>query len=130
MTEDIFNKKVGTKEQKALEGKPVVVLSKSLEPVIGKTKNVGKEIGKKLVLIVKHPDRQEPINLSQIVYIVGKNLRNTALWYSVDEDGNIQKGSPVAVLMKVAGVDTLAELDGKTLQTEVDESKFLTIKGY
>jgi hypothetical protein len=32
--------------------------------------------------------------------------------------------------MKVAGVDTLAELDGKTLQTEVDENKFLTIKGY
>lgn len=130
MSEELFSKGIGTKEQKSLEAKPVVVVGKLIEPIIGKTKNIGKEIGKKLVLICKHPDRTEPINLSSVVVISGKNIRNMPLWVNLDEDGYLQKGSAISLLLQKYGANSIAELDGKVLQTEMDENKFLTVKGY
>lgn len=132
MAEDVFNKKIGNKEQKSLEAKPVVVQGKVLEPVMGKagSKNAGKEVGKKLCIIVKHPDRQEPISISSIVIVSGKSIKNSTMWWNEDEDGNIVKNSPIAILLQKYGAETLNDLDGKVLQTELDESKFLTIKGY
>jgi|PlaIllAssembly_1097288.scaffolds.fasta_scaffold00014_51 hypothetical protein len=132
MAEDIFSKGIGNKEQKSLEAKPVVVQGKIVEPVLGKAggKNAGKEVGKKLVLICKHPDRQEPVSIASIVIVSGKTIKNSTLWVNLDEEGNLQKGSPIAILLQKYGASTLNELDGKVLQTEVDESKFLTIKGY
>lgn len=132
MDEDIFSKGIGDKEQKSLEAKPVIVQGKVVEPVTGKagSKNAGKEVGKKLTLICKHPDRTEPISLSSIVIVSGKSLKNTALWLNLDEDGKLQKNSPIALLLQKYGANSINELEGKTIITELDESKFLTIKGY
>ena len=79
MDEDILTKKIGNKEQKSLEAKPVVVLSVLIEPVKGKEggKSAGKEVGKKLTILVKHPDKLEPVSLSSAVAIVGKSLKNS-----------------------------------------------------
>jgi len=133
MAEDIFSKGIGNKEgMKSLEAKPIVVQGKAAEPVLGKKdgKNAGKEVGKKLVLICKHPDRTEPIKISTLVFISGKTVKSSTIWINTDEDGNIQKGSTVACLLDKYQVKNVNELEGKTLQTELDENKFLAIKAY
>ena len=69
MTDEIFSKGIGSKEGITLNAKPVIVQGIKAEPVKGKAegKNAGKEVGKKLILICKHPDKEEPINLSTLV---------------------------------------------------------------
>ena len=131
--EDIFSKGIGNKEgQKSLLAKPVVVQGKLAEPVMGKlgSKNSGKEVGKKLTLICKHPDKEEPIRISSMVFVAGKTLKTSTMWISLDEDGNIEKGSHVATLLEKYQVPNVNSLDGKTLQTDLDENKFLAIRAY
>ena len=133
MEQDIFSKGIGNKEgTKSLEARPVVVQGKVAEPVMGKvgTKNAGKEVGKKLVLVCKHPDREEPIKISEIVFVAGKTVKTSTMWINLDADGNIQKGSTIALLLEKYQVNNVSALEGKTLQTELDESKFLAIKAY
>jgi hypothetical protein len=133
MAEDIFAKQIGNKEgMKSLEAKPVVVQGKIAEPVMGKKdgKNAGKEVGKKLVLICKHPDREEPLKLSTMMYIVGTTVKSSTIWIKLDEDGNIEKGSLISILLDKYQVKTLNELDGKALQTQMDANKFLAVKAY
>lgn len=131
--ESIFSQEIGEKESKRkLLPKPVLVMGRSVEKIIGKPtgKNAGKEVGKKLVLIVKHPDKEETINISQILIIVGKSVKTSTLFVNLDEDGKIQKGSEIATLLQLCKVKTIEELVGLTLQTEIDENTFLAIKGY
>lgn len=131
--EDIFSKGIGNKEsKKSLLAKPVIVMGRVAEGIMAKTtsKNAGKEVGKKLVLICKHPDKEETIKISQIVFISGKSVKTSTLWIDIDEDGNIQKGSHIAILLEKCKVPTIEDLVGLTLQTELDENKFLAIKGY
>jgi hypothetical protein len=133
MAEDIFSKGIGNKEgMKSLSAKPIVVQGKVVEPVLGKKegKNAGKEVGKKLVLVCKHPDREEAIKISTLVFISGKTVKSSTIWVNLDEDGNIQKGSTIATLLDKYQAKTVNELEGKTLQTELDENKFLAIKAY
>lgn len=131
--ESIFSQGVGDKENKRkLLPKPVIVMGRVAEKIIGKPtgKNAGKEVGKKLALICKHPDKEETINISQIVLIVGKSVKTSTLFVNLDEDFKIQKGSEIAILLELYKVKTIDELVGLTLQTELDENKFLAIKGY
>lgn len=131
--ETIFAKGIGNKEgQKSLQPKPVVVQGKLAEPVLGKagSKNAGKEVGKKLSLICKHPDKEEPIKISELIFVAGKTVKTSTMWINIDADGNIQKGSMVALLLEKYHAPTVNDLIGETLQTELDENKFLAIKAY
>lgn len=133
MEQDIFAKGIGNKEgMKSLEAKPVIVQGKAAEPVIGKvgSKNAGKEVGKKLVLICKHPDKEEPIRISEVVFVAGKTVKTSTMWINLDSDGNIQKGSMVAVVLDKYKAANVNSLEGMTLQTELDENHFLAIKAY
>lgn len=133
MEEDVFAKGIGNKERKlSLPAKPVVVQGKLAEPVIGKvgSKNAGKEVGKKLSLLCKHPDKEELIKISELVFVSGKTVKTSTIWINVDEDGNIEKGSILSILLDKYQAKNVNELVGKTLQTELDENKFLAIKAY
>lgn len=133
MAEDLFSKGIGNKESiKSLDAKPVLVQGKLAEPVLGKAggKNAGKEVGKKLVLVCKHPDKEESIKISEMIFVSGKTVKTSTLWINLDEDGNIQKGSIIALLLEKYQVPNVNALEGKTLQTELDENKFLAIKAY
>ena len=133
---DVFSKGIGNKEgNKALVAKPVVVQGKVIEPIKYKADNpdpkkAGKEIGKKLVLLCKHPDREELVRISGMKIIAGKTVKETTIWVKLDEDGMIEKGSHMALLLDKYGCKTLNELDGKTLLTEPDEVGYLIIKCY
>jgi len=133
MTEDIFAKGIGNKEgQKSLQAKPVVVMGKVAEPVLGKVGSLkaGKEVGKKLVLICKHPDKEELIRISELIFVAGKTVKTSTMWINLDEEGNIQKGSIIANLLTKYGAANVNALEGMTLQTDLDENKFLAIKAY
>ena len=136
--EDIFSKGIGNKPgKKALEAKPVVVQGRETEPIFkkgtppeDKISGKVKPIGHKLVLICKHPDKEETIKISEMKFVSGESIKTSTIWINVDADGNIQKGSTLAVLLEKALVDTTANLVGKTLNTELDANKFLAIKAY
>lgn len=138
MNEEIFSKGIGNKEgKKALEPKPVVVLSKEAEPIFKKgtspeekASGNAKQVGRKLVLVCKHPDKEEPIKISEMVFVAGKTIKTSTIWINVDVDGNIEKGSNIAILLEKYQVPNVNALEGKTLQTELDENKFLAIKAY
>jgi len=132
MNEDIFSKGIGNKELKSLEAKPVTVQGKLAESLLGKagTKNAGKEVGKKLVLICKHPDKQEPIKISEMMLRAGNTIKASTMWINLDEEGNIQKGSHVAILLEKYKVASINEIEGKVVETELDSNKFLAIKAY
>ena len=133
MAEDIFTRGIGNKEgMKSLEAKPVLVQGKQAESVLGKvgSKNAGKEVGKKLTLICKHPDKEEPLKISSMMFVTGKTVKTSTMWINMDDDGNIQKGSIIALLLEKYQVPNVNALEGKTLQTELDENKFLAIKAY
>jgi hypothetical protein len=136
MDEDIFSKGIGNKEgMKSLEAKPVVIKDKRIESVYPKgtteeARPKTKPVGKKLVLICKHPDKEENISISTIVMIAGNSVKTSAMWINVDEDGLIQKGSTVSALLTKYNSPSINGLVDKTIDTVLGEDKYLAIKAY
>ena len=91
--------------------------------------DVEKAKGKKAQIEVKHPDREETIKLSSVAYLDGKQIVNRGLWFNKDKEGNIQKGSALAVFLSKLGVKNLKELEGKEVETDLD-GKYLCFKTY
>lgn len=130
--EDIFSKGIGNIEQQSLKAKPVVVVGKLVEDVMGKIggKNAGKLVGKKLVIMAKHPDKEEVIKISSVKILKGDTVTSVTMWVTLDSDGNLQKGSAIARILEQFNVKTLNELEGKTIQTDLDKGGYLCIKAY
>ncbi len=103
--QDLMNKKVGTKETPKLEAKDIEVQGARVD-------EVGEKKNKIVVLMCKHPDKEEVIDLSKIKLLRNDKAKVVGLWASTDEDGNIQKSSALSELLKVAGVETLKDLTG------------------
>ncbi len=123
--QDIMNKKVGNKDIPRLEAKDVEVQGTVVRQVGDKKQNI-------LVLMCKHPDKEEVVELTKIRVLRNDKAKAIGLWVTQDEDGNIQKGSGIAELLSVAKVETVSELTGVNLPTieEGKESSYLCIKGY
>jgi hypothetical protein len=116
---------VGEKEveRKKLECKPVTV--KDIE-----IRKINENLSEKVVLIVKHPDKEETIEISSVKHLVGDSLKDVGTWYKLDEDGKIQKGSGIADLLRHYAVFTLKELIDKELDTCENKSGYLCVKAY
>ena len=117
---------VGTKTT-SLKPVAVDVVDVKIEPAESKD---NKYIGEKVVLICKHPDRQENIELSQAKYERGKVIETSGLWFKQDVDGKIPKDSALAALLKSANVSVIGDLIGKKLQTATGDRGFLLLKAY
>jgi len=113
---------IGTKEAEKLEAKKVKVENVEIRTV--------KENMEKAVLVVKHPDKDEPIEISAVKYEKDGKLKVTGLWYKTDEDELIQKGSALAIMLGFYSVNTLKELVGKEVETVLDDKGYLSIKAY
>lgn len=125
-----LNKKVGTLEAEKLQPKDVTVTGMRFDE---KTKkNSDKIIGKLVVVICKHPDKEEPLELTQVKIIKGNNVKVTGLWYNLDKEKNIVKDSSLATLMKFKEVETLNDLIGKTISTDTQNelNTYLCIRSY
>lgn len=127
--ENYLEKKVGNidKPKNALEPKVVTILGSILQD---KTKD-DKPMKVPLVnLMVKHPDKEDPVKISKIKSLIKDKVVVRTLWLVTDEKENIQKDSAVADIIKHFKVESLKELEGKVVDTveESDESSFLCIK--
>lgn len=132
---DLFNKPVGNKEAQKLAAKPVQIQGKVLESLKYKADNpdpkkAGKEWGKRLVLLCKHPDKEEIVKIHTIRFIAGESVKEDDLLVRLDVDGNIEKGSKVALLLSKYQLAVINDLDGKTVDTELGKSGYLVIKCY
>ena len=124
-TQDELNKEIGTteSENKRLEPKKVKIVK--VEVI-----EVGEKKNKKVNCSVLHPDHQDgTITISSASYLKDKKVVNTGLWYNLDKEDKIQKGSALAIFMSSTNSNNLKELEGKDVDTELD-GNYLCFKAY
>lgn len=124
--QEILNLETGTKESQQLTPKNVNIVNILIEPVYKSEK----KIGDKAVFVVKHPDKEETINISSVEYRKGKEIKTSGLWVSLDEDKNLQKGSALALFKDFYGAKTLNELKGRDVPTMEDDKGYLCFRAY
>lgn len=126
--EDELDKPIGTKEAMKLTAGSVVVKNITIE---------SPKEGSKAKLVVfncLHPDREEPIKMSNIKIkkVQGNNetIKKETLWYNLDDEGKIKKTGAVADVMRFYGKQSLRSFDNSSIQTEADANGYLCIKVY
>lgn len=128
--EDVLNKKVGNIETVKLQ--PGKVVAKDVTIEIQRKKDSEVIAGKIVHVRCKHPDREELIDITKVLYRkdAKEKVKESGLWYNEDKEGNIQKGSAVAVLMNFVGKTTLRALENTELETETNDAGYLCFKAY
>lgn len=123
-TQTELDKKVGNiePERKSLAPKKVKIVKVAIE-------EVGEKKNKKIICQVEHPDADVPISMSSVSYLRDKAVKTTGLWYNLDKEENIQKGSALAILMAFLGVATIKGLEGQEAETDLD-GNYLGFKAY
>jgi len=119
-----LNKEIGT-----IDSEKKVVLNPTKVKIVKVNLRDTKK-GKIVNCESKHPDKEENINISSLAYIRDKQVTNGGLWFTLDKDENIQKGSALSVFMKSLQAKTLKELEGKEAETELDDKEWLCFKAY
>ncbi len=114
---------VGTIERQSLEPEKVKIVNVEIQ-------EVGDKKNKKAVFSVKHPKKDEPIHISKIKCERNNKLRIVGSWFSLDDDGLIQKNSALGTLINYMNVSNLKELIGKEVDTDIDDDGFLCLKAY
>jgi len=110
-------------EKKSLEPKKVKIVEIAIV-------EVGEKKNKKVNCIVEHPDYKDgTITISSVAYLKDKKVDNSGLWYNLDDEENIQKGSALATFLESTGSNKLSELVGKEVETELD-GNYLIFKAY
>ena len=125
-----LDKPIGTEELKKLEPKDVQVQGIRIDRA--PKDETKKKVGEVVVLICNHPDSDKLLEFTQVKHLKGNSLKVVGLWYNMDSEDNIQKGSVLADTMAHFGVATLKDFEGKTLPTtKRDEgTDYLCIKAY
>jgi len=118
---------VGTKENISLKPALVKVISYKVE--MQKDRD-NKEVGEKVSLICKHPDKDENIEISSVSYKKGKEIKTSGLWFKLDADGLIPKQSALASFLASLSAVNLNAIIGKDIPTELDEKNYLCFKAY
>jgi|TARA_R100000750_G_scaffold57858_1_gene45140 hypothetical protein len=114
---------IGTKEATALKPAKVTVVSAIVE-------EVGEKKNKKVVFLVKHPEKADPIKISSVKYLKGNQVVTSGTWLNMDEDGLIRKGSALALVLEKVFAKKISDLVAKEFDTDVDEKNYLCIKVY
>ena len=126
-SEERLSKKVGDKELPILKPARITIQGVKLldRNVKGKVKQIA-------ILICKHPEKEESVEISKAKFVKGSVVKVVGLWYDTDEDELIQKGSSIAELLEFCNAESLSDLTGKEVDTtiESDSSNYLVIKAY
>ena len=124
-TQEKMEKGIGTIEPKTLKAKDVEIKHVGIIEV-----GEGSNKNEKVVCSVKHPDKEETINISAVEIRKGKNLKQVGLWYTEDEENFIQKGTSLAIFMEFVEAKNINELIGKKVSTILDDKGYLCFKAY
>lgn len=115
---------IGTKEAVTLKPAKVKIASVRIE-------EVGDKKNKKIVCTVKHPDREETIEMSSVKFEgKGNKLTVVGLWVNKDEDDLIRRGSALAIFMNHIAAQTLKDIAERECDTTEDEKGYLCFKAY
>jgi len=125
-TQEILNLETGTIESEKLAPKNVKIVEIRVEAV----SKDEKKIGDKAVFVVKHPDKEDTIEISSVEYRKGKEIRTSGLWVGLDKEGKLQKGSALALLKDFYKAKVLSDLKDKELPTTEDDRGYLCFKAY
>ena len=115
---------IGTLESEMKSLKPAKVKIVKVSIV-----NVEKAKSDKVQCEVKHPDKEDTIVISSVTYIDNKEIITNGLWFNLDKEEKIQKNSALATFLKKLEVNSIEELEGKEVDTELD-GKYLSFKAY
>ena len=116
---------IGNQESEKLKESLIVVQGVKIQ---GVEKN-GQQIGEKVVLLCKHPDREDLLEISKVKYLKNDKVESSGTWFNLDSDKKIVKASALASLMKYYGCESLNDFAGKQLQTVLD-GDYLVVKAY
>jgi hypothetical protein len=117
------NTKIGTIETEKLKPLKVIIQSASIV-------EVGEKKNPKLSCYVKHPDSPDFIQISSAKIEIDNKLKIAGLWFNLDADKNIKSLSALAKLMRFLKAGTVKELEGKEINTILDDRGYLCFKGY
>ena len=110
-------------EKKSLEPKKVKIVKVEII-------EVGEKKTKKVSCSVLHPDYEDgTITISSVAYLKDKKVVTSGLWYRLDTEGKIQKGTALATFLVSTNSNNLKELEGKEVETDVDGA-YLCFKAY
>lgn len=125
--EDVPLDEAGIGEDKPqLEAKKVLIEKYEIRDI---NKN-DKVVGRKLVLIVKHPEREDDIEISGVKYEFQGKIKTSGLWINRDNEGKISYNSAVGNLLRYFSKKSIKELKGLQVNTALDESNYLVVKAY
>ncbi len=127
MEEDKLKIGIGNIEPERLEAKEVTIQKVEVKMMQNKE---GKDIGEKVICYCSHPDSDEPIEISSVKYERDNKIRISGLWFQLDKEGLIQKGSALALFLSFVGAGNLEDLENKKVKTSTDENGYLIFKGY
>ena len=122
-TQNELDLAVGTKEAVSLKPAKVKIVNTQIV-------EVGEKGNKKVVCTVKHPDKEETVDISSVKYEKNQKLQVTGLWFNLDEDGLVRKGSALAILMGTLNAKTIKDLNEKEVDTTGDDKGYLCLKAY
>jgi len=128
MTEEENLGKVEIGEDKPqIEPKTVLVENWKVEPVV----KDGKEIGKKVILVVNHPDvTDKSIEISGAKYEFDKKIKVSGIWWKLDSKKKIPYNSALANILRHYKITDLEGLKGEQIETTTDDQNYLVVKAY
>ena len=110
-----------------VEAKPCIIKGYKIDPIIKDSK----EIGKKVLLLVNHPQIiDKDIEISGVKYQDGDKIKNSGLWWKLDKDGKIPYKSALSNLLRHYNKSNLMSLKETEVETVVNDNGYLAIKAY
>lgn len=126
---------IGKIEMEKLKPSRVEIVSFDISPPKDREGKIikgmgGKELGDKVTFGCKHPDKEELIQISQVKYEKKDKLAYSGMWFQLDSEGKLMKGSALAKLLVFYGANSVSEMAGKQIDTVADEEGFLCVKAF
>lgn len=118
---------IGTKDAIFLKPSKVKIFGFKVEMQKDKQQ---KDVGEKVAFICKHLDKPENIEISSVSYRKKKEIKQSGLWFKLDDEGLIPKSSALASFLNFSGCKNLDEMTGKEAMTELDDNNYLCFKAY
>jgi len=119
---------IGNKEAMKLKPRKVKILGYRIE--MQKDRNKTKDIGEKVIFIVRHPEKESNIEISSVSYEKLDEINTVGTWFKLDEDGKIMKGSALASMLTFIDASNLDDTVGKEMETKADDKGYLVLKAY
>jgi len=110
-----------------VEAKQVIIVGFRLDTL----KKEEKEIGKKVVFVVDHPDiKDRELEISSAKYEINNKIKVSGIWWKTDKDNKIPYKSALGNVLRHYNAKVITDMKGKQVETSANEEGYLAIKAY